>query len=103
MAKKSTKPARLRTSDTTPQRYAVTDKGGTMISIKKTTTGLRNLINSKKSEILVGCFSNSYMDRFNSSLAAVAASMVGSVAAELNMTDSDIDVAPESQTDMNVK
>lgn len=43
------------------------------------------------------------MDRFNSSLAVVAASMVGSVAAELNMTDSDIDVAPESQTDMNVK
>lgn len=98
MAKKSTKSTRLRTSDTALKGYVVTDKGETMISIKKTTSGLRNLINSKKNEILVGCFSNSYMDRFNSSLAAVAASMVGGVATGLNKADSEIDVASESQT-----
>lgn len=103
MAKKNSKPIRVTTNDTVVKRYAVTDKGGTMLSIKKTPTGLRSLVPPNKREIIVGCFSSSYMDRFNSSLAAVAASMIGGISAGLNMIDSDIDIAPESQTEINIK
>lgn len=94
MAKKNSKPTRVTPNGTIVKRYAVTDKGGTMLSIKKIPTGWRRLVPPNKREIIVGCFSSSYMDRFNSSLVAVAASMIGDVDAGLNMIDSDIDVAP---------